>query len=135
MHVEIGGCDRTQRDVRTPTPTPPKPKPPWQGVTKPLLPTDSPSIVNPQPKQFVPFETRYPPEWIHDPTGPNPRMEFADVPIHETWAGTIWVNFTCVCVLLYFWSHLCVSWAARRWGEARTTQSQSHHPHTPKHPP
>lgn len=26
--------------------------------------------------KFVPFETRYPPEWIHDPTGPNPNGVF-----------------------------------------------------------
>ncbi len=35
--------------------------------------------------KFVPFETRYPPEWVHDPTGPNPRMEFAQVPLYKTW--------------------------------------------------
>lgn len=34
---------------------------------------------------FVPFETRYPPGWFHDPTAAEPRMEFARVPIHETW--------------------------------------------------
>ena len=37
--------------------------------------------------QFVPFDVRYPPEWIHDPNGPNPRAELADVPIRETWEG------------------------------------------------
>lgn len=37
--------------------------------------------------KFVPFEKRYPPEWIHDPEGENPRMEFADVSIQETWGG------------------------------------------------
>lgn len=35
--------------------------------------------------KFVPFETRYPPEWIHDPTGPNPRMEFSNEPLYQTW--------------------------------------------------
>jgi hypothetical protein len=37
--------------------------------------------------QFVPFETRYPPEWIDDPSSTDPKMVFADVPISETWAG------------------------------------------------
>ena len=35
--------------------------------------------------KYVPFDVRYPPEWIHDPTAAEPRMEFAAVPIHETW--------------------------------------------------
>jgi len=34
--------------------------------------------------KFVPFETRYPPEWTHDPAAAAPRMEFADVPLIET---------------------------------------------------
>jgi len=29
----------------------------------------------PIPLQFVPIETRYPPEWIHDPSAPSPRLE------------------------------------------------------------
>ena len=29
--------------------------------------------------KYVPIEERYPPEWVHDPSGPNPRMEFASV--------------------------------------------------------
>jgi diketogulonate reductase-like aldo/keto reductase len=37
--------------------------------------------------KFVPIETRYPPEWIHDPSTANPKMEYANVPIHETWEG------------------------------------------------
>jgi len=37
--------------------------------------------------KFVPFETRYPPEWLHDPKGPNPHMEYANVPLHLTWAA------------------------------------------------
>ena len=36
---------------------------------------------------FVPFETRYPPEWLFDPAAPNPRMEFARVSLAETWAA------------------------------------------------
>mmetsp|Transcript_27563 Transcript_27563/g.38335 ORF Transcript_27563/g.38335 Transcript_27563/m.38335 type:complete len:337 (-) Transcript_27563:37-1047(-) len=35
--------------------------------------------------KFVPFETRYPPEWVYDPSAPQPRMEFEDVSIRETW--------------------------------------------------
>ena len=36
--------------------------------------------------KFVPFETRYPPEWIHDPTIQNPRMEEDEgVSMRETW--------------------------------------------------
>ena len=31
--------------------------------------------------KFVPFEERYPPEWIHDPKSANPRMEEDLVPI------------------------------------------------------
>ena len=35
--------------------------------------------------KFVPFDLRYPPGWTHDPAAPHPRMEFADIPIVETW--------------------------------------------------
>ncbi len=35
--------------------------------------------------EFVPFETRYPPEWIHDPADELPMMKPAAVPLHETW--------------------------------------------------
>jgi len=36
--------------------------------------------------KFVPFEKRYPPEWIHDPESANPRMEEDEgVPMRETW--------------------------------------------------
>jgi hypothetical protein len=38
-------------------------------------------------QKFVPFETRYPPEWIHDPTAENPKIELAPVPYAQTWAG------------------------------------------------
>jgi D-xylose reductase len=37
--------------------------------------------------KFVPFETRYPPEWIYDPTVSHPRIEQVSVPVHLTWAG------------------------------------------------
>ena len=35
--------------------------------------------------KFVPFETRYPPEWVYDPDGPDPKMELVKVPYEETW--------------------------------------------------
>jgi len=38
-------------------------------------------------QRFVPFETRYPPEWFFDPAAPQPRMEPASVPIRETWTA------------------------------------------------
>lgn len=34
---------------------------------------------------YVPFETRYPPEWFHDPNADQPRMVESPVPILETW--------------------------------------------------
>jgi D-xylose reductase len=36
---------------------------------------------------FVPFEQRYPPGWLHDPDAPQARMEFARVPLAETWGA------------------------------------------------
>jgi len=36
-------------------------------------------------QKFVPFEVRYPPEWIYDPSAENPRIELCNVPISETW--------------------------------------------------
>jgi D-xylose reductase len=38
-------------------------------------------------QEFVPFETRYPPEWFFDPNEVNPRMKFARVPLAETWGA------------------------------------------------
>ncbi len=35
--------------------------------------------------RYVPIETRYPPEWVYDPEGPNPKIEMDFVPIAETW--------------------------------------------------
>ena len=37
--------------------------------------------------KFVPFETRYPPEWIHDPSAADPRMEYDPVPLADTWGA------------------------------------------------
>ncbi|MDT8437496.1 MAG: aldo/keto reductase [Wenzhouxiangellaceae bacterium] len=36
---------------------------------------------------YVPFEQRYPPEWIHDPAYPEQGMKLDDTPLHETWAA------------------------------------------------
>ena len=38
-------------------------------------------------QRFVPFEVRYPPEWIYDPTAENPKIELQPVPYAETWRG------------------------------------------------
>jgi len=35
--------------------------------------------------EFVPFETRYPPEWFHDPASASPVMQPAKVPLADTW--------------------------------------------------
>lgn len=35
--------------------------------------------------KYVPIEKRYPPEWIHDPSAVEPKMEYANVSIQETW--------------------------------------------------
>lgn len=35
--------------------------------------------------EFVPFETRYPPEWIHDPDADIPMMKPAAIPLQDTW--------------------------------------------------
>ncbi|MEP3050722.1 MAG: aldo/keto reductase [Erythrobacter sp.] len=37
--------------------------------------------------EFVPIETRYPPEWVLDPDAQEPLMRPAKVPLHETWAA------------------------------------------------
>ncbi|HVK18458.1 MAG TPA: aldo/keto reductase [Fimbriiglobus sp.] len=36
---------------------------------------------------FVPFEERYPPGWFHDPDAAAPQMQFAKVPLAETWGA------------------------------------------------
>ena len=36
---------------------------------------------------FVPFEKRYPPEWFYDPEASEPVMQFAKVPLADTWAA------------------------------------------------
>ena len=37
--------------------------------------------------EYVPFETRYPAEWLFDPEIKSPCMKSAKVPLHETWAA------------------------------------------------
>ena len=37
--------------------------------------------------EYVPIETRYPPEWLFDPDAVKPVMKRASVPLHETWAA------------------------------------------------
>ena len=37
--------------------------------------------------RFVPFEERYPPEWLFDLNADKPTMEIDPVPLSETWAG------------------------------------------------
>ncbi len=46
---------------------------------------DSYLIHFPIAQPFVPFETRYPPEWIFDPEASEPEMKTAPVPLFETW--------------------------------------------------
>jgi len=46
---------------------------------------DSYLIHFPIAQPFVPFETRYPPEWIFDPEAASPEMKTAPVPLFETW--------------------------------------------------
>jgi D-xylose reductase len=35
--------------------------------------------------EYVPFDVRYPPGWLHDPGSPQPRMKSHPVPISDTW--------------------------------------------------
>lgn len=37
--------------------------------------------------EYVPFDVRYPPEWVADPEAGTPRMVSAPVPVHETWGA------------------------------------------------
>jgi D-xylose reductase len=46
---------------------------------------DSYLIHFPIAQAFVPFDTRYPPEWIHDPKASQPAMELAPISLQETW--------------------------------------------------
>lgn len=48
---------------------------------------DSYLIHFPIAQPFIPFEQRYPPEWVFDINADSPTMELAPVPLHETWAA------------------------------------------------
>lgn len=37
--------------------------------------------------EYVPFDQRYPAEWLYDPAAENPKMQPAHVPLHKTWAA------------------------------------------------
>ena len=60
---------------------------PPNSLASPLRYVDLYLIHFPIPLQFVPFETRYPPEWFFDPTAARPRMHHARVPTSETWGA------------------------------------------------
>ena len=64
-HVKLA-CERTLQDLQ-------------------LTYVDLYSIHFPISLKFVPFEARYPPEWIHDPSAANPRIELDFVPMASTW--------------------------------------------------
>lgn len=34
---------------------------------------------------YIPIEERYPPGWVFNPDAENPKMEFSEVPIQQTW--------------------------------------------------
>lgn len=36
-------------------------------------------------QRFVPFEDRYPPEWVFDPSAEQPQVELESIPISATW--------------------------------------------------
>lgn len=48
---------------------------------------DSYLIHFPIAQPFVPFEERYPPEWVFNPDSTSPEMQTAPVPLHETWSA------------------------------------------------
>ena len=37
--------------------------------------------------KFVPFDVRYPPEWLYDPSAEEKKMEFQPVSVRDTWAA------------------------------------------------
>lgn len=41
----------------------------------------------PIPLAYVPFDTRYPPGWFHDPVAEHPAMKPIRVPLADTWAA------------------------------------------------
>ena len=37
--------------------------------------------------KFVPFDVRYPPEWLHDPSAKDKKMELEAVSVRDTWGA------------------------------------------------
>ena len=48
---------------------------------------DSFLIHFPIAQAFVPFDERYPPEWLYDPEAENPGMKLSQVPLSDTWCA------------------------------------------------
>jgi len=48
---------------------------------------DSYLVHFPIAQPFIPFETRYPPEWLFDPESKQPKMVVDRVPLAETWGA------------------------------------------------
>jgi D-xylose reductase len=48
---------------------------------------DSFLIHFPIAQAFVPFEERYPPEWLYDPEAESPAMKLSHVPLADTWGA------------------------------------------------
>lgn len=48
---------------------------------------DSFLIHFPIAQAFVPFEERYPPEWLFDPSADNPVMKLSQIPLSDTWGA------------------------------------------------
>lgn len=48
---------------------------------------DSFLIHFPIAQAFVPFEERYPPEWLYDPDADQPAMKLSHVPLADTWGA------------------------------------------------
>ncbi|MDA8786227.1 aldo/keto reductase [Porticoccaceae bacterium] len=48
---------------------------------------DSFLIHFPIAQAFVPFEERYPPEWLYDPEADNPTMKLSHIPLADTWGA------------------------------------------------
>jgi D-xylose reductase len=48
---------------------------------------DSFLIHFPIAQAFVPFEERYPPEWLYDPEANQPAMKLSHVPLSDTWGA------------------------------------------------
>jgi D-xylose reductase len=58
--------------------------------------------------KYVPFELRYPPGWIFDPSAAQPRMEVDQVPIAETWGAMEELQRSGLCKHIGI-SNFCIS--------------------------